>query len=159
MDETNLPQDDKKVPVVIDATVENDRNAVFSALVKGDADITGLVAYSIYKQNKLDWLQAFEKVKGREPAENELISYIVGESTPRRIATYRHLAEATLAGNGPKIEGQSASDSFVTRNYAAAAKANAGQGSTTPSSVAAYAALALVLLIGFWLLAKFGMKP
>ena len=28
------------------------RNAVFAALVKGDSDVTGLVAYSIFGQNE-----------------------------------------------------------------------------------------------------------
>src|SRR3954468_14307437 len=34
---------------------DGDRNPVFTNLVKADNDIVGLVAYSIYKQNKLDW--------------------------------------------------------------------------------------------------------
>ena len=46
--------------------------------------IAGLVAYSIYKQNKLDWLAAFETAKGRAPNDAELASYIIGEGTPRR---------------------------------------------------------------------------
>ena len=82
-----------------------EKNLVFSSLVRGDGDIAGLVAYSIYKQNKLDWLQAFETAKSRAPNEAELSAYVLGESTPRRLATYRHLAEATLAGNGPEIDG------------------------------------------------------
>ena len=61
-----------------------EKNLVFSSLVRGDADITGLVAYSIYKQNKLDWLQAFEAVKSRAPDEAEVSAYIIGESTARR---------------------------------------------------------------------------
>ena len=83
----------------------SDRNGVFRHLVGNDSDITGLVAYSIYKQNKLDWLSAFETAKGRSPDDAELASYIIGEGTPRRLATYRHLAEATLAGHGPDVEG------------------------------------------------------
>lgn len=81
------------------------RAGVFAQLVKDDGDIAGLVAYSIYKQHKLDWLRAFEAARGRAPDENELASYIIGEGTPRRLATYRHLAEATLAGRGPDVDG------------------------------------------------------
>ena len=87
------------------AVPEVEKNLVFSSLVRGDGDITGLVAYSIYKQNKLDWLQAFEAAKSRAPDEAEVTAYIIGESTARRLATYRHLAEATLSGNGPEIDG------------------------------------------------------
>lgn len=78
-----------------------DRNTVFGSLVTEDSDVVGLVAYSIYKQNKHDFLVAFSKLKGREPSETELAAYTMGESTPRRLAIYRHLAQATLDGRGP----------------------------------------------------------
>ena len=83
------------------AEPDNDRNPVFEQLVSGDSDIVGLVAYSIYKQNKHDFLVAFSKTKGREPNEAELGAYTMGESTPRRLAIYRHLAQSTLDGRGP----------------------------------------------------------
>ncbi len=66
----------------------DERNAVFVNLVREDGDIIGLVAYSIYKQNKVDWLHAFQKSLGREPSEAELNAYIIGESTPRRLGIY-----------------------------------------------------------------------
>jgi hypothetical protein len=78
-----------------------DRNTVFGSLVTEDSDVVGLVAYSIYKQNKHDFLVAFSKAKGREPNETEMGAYTMGESTPRRLAIYRHLAQATLDGRGP----------------------------------------------------------
>jgi hypothetical protein len=80
-----------------------ERNDVFAKLVTADNDIVGLVAYSIYKQNKFDWLQAFNRAKGREPSDDEIAAYIVGEGTARRLATYRHLAHATLEGRGPDV--------------------------------------------------------
>ena len=85
------------------ASDEADRNPVFTSLVTDDADVVGLIAYSIYKQNKHDWLLAFAKAKGRDPEEAEISAYILGESTPRRLATYRHLAQATLDGKGPDV--------------------------------------------------------
>ncbi len=114
-------------------------NNIFRSLVSDDADIAGLVAYSIYKQNKLDWLAAFEAAKGRAPTDAELSSYIIGEGTPRRIATYRHLAEATLSGKGPDGS-RGATGRSALRDGSAL--------STT--AVAAYAVILLVLLIGFW---------
>jgi hypothetical protein len=101
-----------KLPVATDLTAPavladggldkpGDRNTVFGALVTEDADVVGLVAYSIYKQNKHDFLVAFSKTKGREPNEAELGAYTMGESTPRRLAIYRHLAQSTLDGRGP----------------------------------------------------------
>jgi hypothetical protein len=104
---------------------DGERNAVFGNLVTGDNDIVGLVAYSIYKQNKHDWLIAFEKAKGRGPNDDEAQCYIIGESTPRRLSTYRHLAQATLDGRGPEVTGAPSSESFTQRGYAIARRNNA----------------------------------
>jgi hypothetical protein len=86
--------------VDIDAA-EGDRNTIFDSLVTVEGEVAGLVAYSIYKQNKRAWLQDFIKATGRPPSEAEARAYIIGETTDRRLATYRHLAAATLAGQGP----------------------------------------------------------
>ena len=81
---------------------EVERNPIFDALVGSDEeDVAGLVAYSIYKQNKRAWLDDFVKTTGRAPSEAETRSYIIGESTERRISTYRRLAASTLAGDAP----------------------------------------------------------
>lgn len=84
------------------AAVEAERNTIFDHLVKVEGEVSGLVAYSIYKQNKRAWLNDFQKLVGRPPTEAETRAYIIGESTERRLATYRHLAQATLAGQGPE---------------------------------------------------------
>jgi hypothetical protein len=82
--------------------VEAERNTIFDNLVQVEGEVSGLIAYSIYKQNKRAWLQDFQKAVGRPPTEAETRAYIIGESTERRLATYRHLAQATLAGQGPE---------------------------------------------------------
>src|SRR5580700_10545819 len=82
--------------------IESEHNAIFDSLVKVEGEVSGLVAYSIYKQNKRAWLQDFLKATGRPPTEAESRAYIIGESTERRLATYRHLAASTLAGQGPE---------------------------------------------------------
>jgi hypothetical protein len=87
--------------VEIDGT-EAEHNTIFDSLVKVEGEVAGLVAYSIYKQNKRAWLHDFIKASGRPPNEAESRAYIIGESTERRLATYRHLAAATLAGQGPE---------------------------------------------------------
>ena len=68
--------------------------------MSGDEDVPGLIAYSIYKQNKRDWLKAFETARSRAPTLDEEISYTLGESTPRRLAMYRQMAEATFIAQG-----------------------------------------------------------
>jgi len=130
-----------------------ERNAVFTNLVQEDGDIVGLVAYSIYKQNKVDWLQAFQKAIGRVPTEAELASYIIGESTPRRLATYRHLAGATLAGNGP----ETATNTAWLNSSSRQGKQTASGVSWIASSIVSYAILAAAILIGVWLVARYGL--
>jgi len=81
---------------------EVERNPIFDALVGSDGeDVAGLVAYSIYKQNKRAWLDDFVKATGRAPSDAETRSYIIGESTERRLAIYRRLAASTLSGEAP----------------------------------------------------------
>ena len=76
----------------------DNKNPIFDALVTADSEISGLVAYSLYKQNKRSWIEDFKRVTGRLPNEAETRAYIIGESTERRLNTYRQLAAATLAG-------------------------------------------------------------
>ena len=133
----------------------SDRNSVFGHLVQDDGDITGLVAYSIYKQHKLDWLRAFEAARGRAPDDNELASYIIGEGTPRRLATYRHLAEATLVGRGPEVDGVpvaaarqplALSSRFASRRT--------GEGFAI-GMIALYGLIAVLFVVGFYLAMHF----
>ncbi len=81
-----------------DVPVHHDsRGTVFANLVGGDDDIVGLVAYSIYKLNKYDWRAAFKKAKNREPNQDEIDAFTIGESTLRRLSIYRQLAENALS--------------------------------------------------------------
>ena len=135
---------------------DRERNAVFGNLVTGDEDIVGLVAYSIYKQNKHDWLVSFGKAKGREPSEGEAYSYIIGESTARRLAIYRHLAQATLDGNGPHVSGGPAKEKFVQHSLSNANSLKSGSGAGGGKGlfwIVGLIAVVAALYIG----AKFGM--
>jgi hypothetical protein len=138
---------------------EGDRNVVFQNLVTGDSDIVGLVAYSIYKQNKHDWLVAYWKARARSPQEGELAAYIIGESTPRRLATYRHLAEATLEGRGPDVPAGGLGEAGG-RTYAIAQRQRGfapGRGETAQWTVPAFIGLVIVAVVGIWLAARYGL--
>ena len=141
--------------------IDAERVTVFKNLVTADDDIVGLVAYSIYKQHENDWLMAFRKSKGRDPSEAESSSFIVGEGTPRRLATYRHLAEATLSGRGPQVPVGSTSTAFVQRSYAAAARSGPGGERSTGRPAAPnaliYVALAIVFVVAVVLAARYGL--
>ncbi len=135
-----------------------ERNAVFESLVTGDGDIVGLVAYSIYKQNKHDWLIAFDKNKGRQPNDGEQSAYIIGESTPRRLAIYRHLAEATLEGRGPEVPAGPATEAFAQRTYGAAArKAPRKSGGGAGWSAVTWIGLLVVVVGAVLLAARYGI--
>jgi len=156
------PAPDAVTPAV-ESDAAEDRNPVFGMLVSGDEDIIGLVAYSIYKQNKRDWLIAFSVVKGREPTEDERASYIIGESTPRRLATFRHLAEATLEGRGPDVPFDPAmklGPDGSPRSYPIAQRprlAAIARDMSRNNVMAGFAALAAVALVAVYLAARFGL--
>jgi len=137
------------------STEEHERNEVFGSLVTGDDDIVGLVAYSIYKQNKHDWLVSFNKAKGREPNETEAGSYILGESTARRLEIYRHLAQATLEGKGPQVSGGPAKEKFVQHSLANGNAATQGHGGGLKALWWIIAAIAIAA--AFYLGAKYGL--
>lgn len=149
---------------VADAAAEEaatERITVFGSLVTADDDIVGLVAYSIYKQHENDWLIAFRKAKGRDPNEAESSAFIIGEGTARRLATYRHLAEATLAGRGPQVPVGLSTTAFVQRSYAAAARhvpaAERGPGRPALSNALLYIVLAVVVICGVLLATRYGL--
>jgi hypothetical protein len=141
------------------STSEDERNPVFTSLVTGDADVVGLVAYSVYKQNKHDWLLAFVKAKGREPDDSEVTAYIIGESTPRRLAIYRHLAQATLEGKGPDVQ-MDAGKSGSSRHLLTPSR----QGSRAASEslwgrALGYLVTAVVVAAAVLLAIRFGLVP
>ena len=158
---TTSPASESVKPPANEVESEAERNAVFETLVTGDADIIGLVAYSIYKQNKHDWLIAFARIKGREPDEVELGSYIVGESTPRRLATYRHLAEATLEGRGPEVPaGTGQPGATAQRAFAIAARPKsmpAARSGGSTGTVIAFVLLVVVAAVAVYLAGRFGL--
>lgn len=73
------------------------RNAMLEALVYGDNDLIGLVAYAMHELNRRDWCIAYEAGNGRAPSEAEVRAYLVGEQLERRLETYRRLSEDSLA--------------------------------------------------------------
>jgi hypothetical protein len=92
-----LPKIDERMPALAETVpAEEARNPIYDLLVQGETDVIGLLAYSLYKQNKRDWLIAFQATHGRDPGGAETDAFILGERIPRRIATYRRLAEDML---------------------------------------------------------------
>ena len=151
-------------PTIVDPA---EHNVVFTSLVTSDKDIVGLVAYSLYKQNKYDWLQAYGRLQGRMPDAAEAQSYLLGESTPRRLATYRHLAEAVLDGRGPDVAGAVPGPTRSTGgsrgpgpSAPASTPVRARPGvQLSPRTIAGLCIALGVLLILFWLLRSGAPMP
>jgi hypothetical protein len=76
---------------------EERHNPLFELLVQSEGDVTGLLAYSLYKQNKRDWLIAYQATHSHDPGAAETAAFILAERLPRRVATYRRLAEDMLS--------------------------------------------------------------
>jgi hypothetical protein len=76
--------------------------ALFAALVTGEEDAEGLVAYALHRRAFLDWLAAFEAAENRAPEEGEIRVFLLGETAERRLAAYRE--RASLMIEAPKIE-------------------------------------------------------
>lgn len=52
------------------------RHQTYTDLVtEGDDDMIGRIAYSIYKSEKLAWIQSFEKANGQPPTEQDVYQY------------------------------------------------------------------------------------
>ncbi len=143
-------------PAIVDPA---EHNVVFTSLVTADDDIVGLVAYSIYKQNKYDWLQAYGRLEGRMPDAAEVQSYLLGESTARRLATYRHLAQAVLDGRGPDVIGSpngAAARSAASRQSATGSRpglaANKADFRLSASAIAGVLVALIVVVALVWLL-------
>ncbi|MEQ6289634.1 hypothetical protein ACFPAG_03300 [Vogesella sp. GCM10023246] len=64
------------------------RHQTYTDLVEGDDDTIGRIAYSIYKGEKLAWMQSYEKAHGREPTDDEVFVNF-HHSVPGKLRRYR----------------------------------------------------------------------
>jgi hypothetical protein len=146
------------------AAEDSGRNPMFDLLVRDEKDMAGLLAYALYKQNKRDWLIAFQAAQGRPPTEAEMQAFILGERIARRTATYRQLAEEMLGQGAAAKPGQresmrapAAALMQTPANDAARSAAQPMQRQTLPWKQIGLLLLALVAmavvfrLLGTWL--------
>lgn len=73
------------------------RHQTFTKLVTDDKDFVGMVAYTIYKNEKLDWIAQFKAQNSdREPTEMELRQFNLTTDSDLRIQQYRQMAETSV---------------------------------------------------------------
>lgn len=75
---------------------ERPHNRVFDHLVEGEDDVIGLITYSLYKQDKRDWLSAWRRQHGREPTADELDAFVSAQMTFAQRDRYRTAARQVL---------------------------------------------------------------
>ncbi|WP_287814918.1 hypothetical protein [Pseudomonas sp.] len=67
-------------------------NHIYSNLVKNDDDILGILAYSLYKRQKIEFIQTFKQKSGNEPTQDDLAPFHDISNAPSQLESYRHQA-------------------------------------------------------------------
>ena len=84
--------------IIPDGSESAHRRTMFERLVTDEGDVAGLLAYSLYKLGKREWLSAFATANDRAPSADETRAFMLVEQSARRVASYRREAEGRLAG-------------------------------------------------------------
>lgn len=87
-------------------------NYIYDKLVTDDADITGAIAYSLYKKEKQAFIENFKQQYDKDPEEEDIASFHQIVSTPTNIDRFNMQAvgvladfmESTLSGSIKDIE-------------------------------------------------------
>lgn len=68
-------------------------NFIFRELVTDNKDFIGLIAYTVYKRQKIAYLDDYYKKNERYPTEQELDQYHEFTSSPNQLQHYRNTAQ------------------------------------------------------------------
>lgn len=71
-------------------------NWIYKALVNGPNDVHGAVAYVLYKNEKIAYIEHFAKEKDRQPDSNDLAEFHRMTNLPGRLESYREQADRLL---------------------------------------------------------------
>ena len=92
---------------------------MYSNIVKTDEDIIGLVAYALYKKQKIAFYNKVRKETGEEPTEADINAFILNSSTESQIDSFREQAGRILmdlVANVTEEQIKQASDEML-QNY------------------------------------------
>lgn len=72
-------------------------NYIYSKLVKDDNDLVGLIAYALYKQHKIEYIESFKADNNNtDPTDKDFESFYVGSCTASSLNSYRDEAQQLL---------------------------------------------------------------
>lgn len=77
---------------------QGDYNFIYTKLVKNETDIIGVVAYSVYKRQKIEYIEAIRCKHERRPDEQELASFHELTNSPTQLDSYRQQAIVLARG-------------------------------------------------------------
>ena len=72
-------------------------NFIYSKLVQSDDDLVGLVAYGIYKQHKIAFINDFKEKHKKEPNDSEYEIFFITSTTIDQLKKYRDQAETLIS--------------------------------------------------------------
>ncbi|MES2101451.1 MAG: hypothetical protein V4569_16620 [Pseudomonadota bacterium] len=67
-------------------------HTAYSTIVEGNDDLIGLVAYSLYKSDKLAYLQKHQQDVGQKPTDAEMMAFCRTSTLPGPVSAYRSKA-------------------------------------------------------------------
>lgn len=73
-------------------------NYIYSTLVQNEQDILGVIAYSLYKRQKLEYVQGFKSKHGREPTDGDLAPFHDVSNSISQLESYRNQAGQLAQG-------------------------------------------------------------
>ena len=76
---------------------EKQYNYIYSRLVKDQNDVVGMLAYSIYKQHKIEFIENIKKKKNAAPTDSDIENFIMSSVTSSQLEKYRESANAVLS--------------------------------------------------------------
>lgn len=76
--------------------MERHYSFIYTDLVHNESDMIGHIAYSLYKREKISYIETFRREKGRGPSDKELEAYCQSCKNPQRIQSYKKEATDLL---------------------------------------------------------------
>ena len=63
-------------------------NFIYEKLVSTPTDVVGIIAYSLYKKKKVEYIKNFKQRYGKDPEDLDLQSFYVSTNTESRLNGY-----------------------------------------------------------------------
>lgn len=73
------------------------KHKAYSSIVQGSDDLVGFVAYSLYKQDKLEFITKHQLDTGSAPTDSEVMAFCRTSSLPGPVSAYRAKATYLLS--------------------------------------------------------------